>query len=218
MPGGGFVISRVGGGNRSSAGGIPGGGIRSDSIFIGGMPAAGMVVSRFGGCSRPSIAGGIPGGGIPSGTILDGGMPGAGMEVISRLGGGLATLTCAVLALSAFSASLKKNIAFRKADPSGSLTALWVIDWVIGRSGGVIGRPLFGARCSFPSGSAAAFSCSRHAPRPTDNRSIAGTRRGGVGSVDPPPPTMSAPPAGVVGPFLKRKTFIERELLELRTF
>jgi len=195
MPGGGFVISRLGAsGSRSSAGGIPGGmpggGIPCDTIFIGGMPGAGMAISRLGGRSRPSTAGGIPGGGIPSGTILDGGMPGAGMEVISRLGGGLATLTCVTLALSAFSASLKKNIAFRKAEGSGSLAAPWVIDRVIGRSGGEIGRPLFGTRCPFASGSAAAFSCSRHAPRPTDTRSVAGTRRGGVCSVDPPPPTM----------------------------
>jgi len=202
MPGSSFVISCSGGGGRSSGGGIPGGipgggipggGIPSDTIFVGGMPGAGMVISRLGGRSRPSTAGGIPGGGIPSGTILDGGKPGAGMEVISRLGGGLATLTCATLA-SAFSACLKKNIAFRKADGSGSLTALWVIDRVIGWSGGVI-RPLFGVRCSFPSGSAASFSCSRHAPRPTDTRSVAGTRRGGVCSVDPPP-TMSSGTGG----------------------
>ena len=195
MPGGGFVISRLGAsGSRSSAGGIPGGmpggGIPCDTIFIGGMPGAGMLISRLGGRSRPSTAGGIPGGGIPSGTILDGGMPGAGMEVISRLGGGLATLTRATLDLSAFSASLKKDIALRKAEGSGSFTAPWVIDRVIGRSGGVIGRPLFGTRCSFASGLAAAFSCSRHAPRPTDTRSVAGTRRGGVCSVDPPPPTI----------------------------
>ena len=195
MPGGGFVISRFGAsGSRSLAGGIPGGmpggGIPCDTIFIGGMPGAGMLISRLGGRSRPSTAGGIPGGGIPSGTILDGGMPGAGIEVISRLGGGLATLTRATLDLSAFSASLKKDIALRKAEGSGSFTAPWVIDRVIGRSGGVIGRPLFGTRCSFASGAAAAFSCSRHAPRPTDTRSVAGTRRGGVCSVDPPPPTM----------------------------
>ena len=128
MPGGGFVISRLGAsGSRSSAGGIPGGmpggGIPCDTIFIGGMPGAGMLISRLGGRSRPSTAGGIPGGGIPSGTILDGGMPGAGIEVISRLGGGLATLTRATLDLSAFSASLKKDIALRKAEGSGSFTA-----------------------------------------------------------------------------------------------
>ena len=102
---------------------MPGGGIPCDTIFVGGMPGAGMLISRLGGRSRPSTAGGIPGGGIPSGTILDGGMPGAGMEVISRLGGGLATLTRAPLALSAFSASMKKDIALRKAEGSGSFTA-----------------------------------------------------------------------------------------------
>ena len=59
--------------------------------------------------------------------------------------GRLASPTCATLALSA---SLKKNIAFRKAGDSGALGTF------TGRSGGVSGRVLFGARCLFQSGSA----------------------------------------------------------------
>ena len=76
-----------------------------------------------------SPGGGSPGGGSPGGTILDGGMPGGGM-VIGRL------------------ASPTRNIAFRKAGDSGALGTF------TGRSGGVCGRVLFGARCLFQSGSA----------------------------------------------------------------
>jgi len=85
----------------------------------------------------------MPSGGMPSGTFLDGGMPGGGMLI-----GRLATPTCAALALSA---SLKKNIAFRKAGDSGALGAF------ADRSGGVSGRVLFGTRCLCQSGSADGF-------------------------------------------------------------
>ena len=51
----------------------------------------------------------------------------------------------------ALSASLKKNIAFRKAGDSGALGAF------ADRSGGVSGRVLFGTRCLCQSGSADGF-------------------------------------------------------------